>query len=80
MIKYFIFIAHWNIHHYHLPTASKQEPVSAYIEQGKQFPAMGSDQWPDERSLKEDEMVGPQTNSQEGVGTSHFICATKELI
>lgn len=53
---------------------------SANIEQGKQFPAMGSDQRPDERSLKEDKMFGPQTNSQEGVGTCRFICATKELI
>lgn len=49
---------------------------SAYIEQGKQFPAMGSDQWPDEHSLKEDKMVGPQANSQEGVGTCLYILST----
>lgn len=49
---------------------------SAYIEQEKQFPAMGSDQWPDERRLKEDKMVGPQANSQEGVSTCLYILST----
>lgn len=50
--------------------------VSAYIEQGKQFPAMGSDQWPDEHSLKEDKMVGPQAN-EKGVGTCLIFINTK---
>lgn len=53
---------------------------SAYIEQGKQFPAVGSGWWPDELSVKEDKMVGHHTNSQEDVSICLFIFAPKELI
>ncbi|EPY73355.1 hypothetical protein CB1_012719018 [Camelus ferus] len=44
---------------------------SAYVEPGKQFPAKGSGLWPDELRVKEDKMVGHQTDSQEGVGISN---------
>ena len=44
MIKYFIFTAHWNVNHYHLPTASKHEPVQCIYWAGKTVSSHG--QWP----------------------------------